>query len=100
MKKVLLGLFILGSLSYGCDIPTKNHVSAMNVKVKSYTKKLAINNSLDRERENKEVIKEFIKLKVDIIHLVEEHSDDLTTKEIQELGNILKMMENIEKELI
>ncbi|MGL5713032.1 MAG: hypothetical protein ACRCX2_08440, partial [Paraclostridium sp.] len=62
--------------------------------------KLAINNSLDRGHENKEVIKEFIKLKVDIIHLVEEHSDDLTTKEIQELGNILKMMENIEKELI
>ncbi|MGL5724701.1 hypothetical protein [Cetobacterium sp.] len=98
MKKVLLGLFILGSLAYAeCNITKTHHIRKIEKITIENGKSVKVNMTLGKEEEVKKALIKYAENKSEVIHILEVHGENLTFDEINFLEYTLKIMTNIEK---
>lgn len=100
MKNIILMMFITGSLAMAkCEVYYKTHLREIMPKITNATKKISAGMALKNTTLSKEGAKEMVALESQLNHLLAEHYNNLSTDEINQVGRLLKAIENIKPKL-
>ncbi|MEG3013127.1 MAG: hypothetical protein RR795_01545 [Cetobacterium sp.] len=97
MKKVLIGLIILTSVSFAeCNVRAVKHIREVNSKVEILAKEMMAFNALEQHEKAIEKGAEIIKMKPQIEHIIKDHIDELDTDTMLSISKIMKAITSME----